>query len=252
MIAEERKKMIVEMLKDNGTIGVTEIVGKFDVSPITARRDLTELEKKGLLVRTHGGAVRPDGNTNNFFDQKVSNNEEQKEEICRIAAKYVNDNDTIFIDCGSTIFRICKYIKNVKNLIVITNSLPVVHELMGTNNIKINLVGGEIDQRRRAIYGRGAEDFISGYHADKAFIGADGVSLDYGLTSYDEQESLVTKAMARCSSEVFLLADSSKIEKKSYLKFAPIDIVDHLITDSGINARYSDRYKKYGLHVVLD
>ncbi len=252
MIAEKRKKLIVELLNNAETVTIQDIVDKFNVSPITARRDLTDLEKKGLLVRTHGGAVKLDESANSllFFDQKVEHSKEKKEEICRIAAKYINDNDTIFIDCGSTIFRICKYVKDVKNLIIITNSLPVVSELMTVNDIKINLVGGEVDQQRRAVYGSVAEKFISGYYADKAFIGADGVSLEHGLTSYDEKESSVTKAMAHYSGEVFLLCDSSKIEKRTYLKFAPLDIVDHFITDSGIDKKDLDNYKKSGLDVI--
>jgi len=252
MIAEKRKKLIVDLLNNAEAVAIQDIVDRFNVSAITARRDLADLEKKGLLVRTHGGAIKPEESANGFlfFDQKVEHNKEKKEEICRIAAKYVNDNDTIFIDCGSTIFRICKYIKNVRNLIIITNSLPVVSELITVNNIKINLVGGEVDQQRRAVYGSTAEKFISGYYADKAFIGADGVSLEYGLTSYDEKESSVTKAMAHYSGEVFLLCDSSKLEKRSYLKFAPLDIVDHLITDSEIDKKDLDNYRGSGIDVV--
>lgn len=252
MIAGKRKKLIVELLNDTETVIVQDIVDKFNVSPITVRRDLAELEKQGLLVRTHGGAMKPDNNGNSlhFFDDRVRLNRDKKEEICRIAANYVNDNDTIFIDCGSTIFRICKYIKNVKKLIIITNSLPVVSELIMINDIKINLVGGEVDQQRKAVYGRTAEKFISGYHADKAFIGADGVCLEHGLTSYDEKESLVTKTMAHHSSEVFLLCDSTKLDKKSYLKFAPLDMVDHLITDSNADKFTLDRYKKNGLDII--
>jgi len=252
MIAEKRKKLIVELVNSAETVVIQDIVDRFNVSPITARRDLADLERKGLLVRTHGGAIKPDENVTGllFFDQKVEQNKEKKEEICRIASQYVKDNDTIFIDCGSTIFRICKYIKNVRNLIIITNSLPVVSELITVNDIKINLVGGEIDQQRKAVYGRTAEKFISGYYADKAFIGADGVSLEHGLTSYDEKEALVTRAMANYSNEVFLLCDSSKLEKKSYLKFAPLDMVDHLITDSGIDKKVLDNYRKRGIDVI--
>lgn len=253
MLAEKRRKYILNLLKDHEIILVQDIIDRLNVAPITVRRDLTELEEQGMLIRTHGGAMKSDAATRLFsFDKRASLNKEKKEEICRFASGYVQDNDIIFIDCGSTIYRICKYIRNVKNLIIITNSLPVVSELINYTDIKINLVGGEIDQSRKATYGAAAEKFISEYHANKAFIGADGFSLEQGLTSYDEKESMITRRMAEASEEVFLLCDSTKIEKKSYLKFMPVSAIDHLVTDSDIKPEIFKLYRQNGINIITE
>src|SRR5680860_334533 len=225
---EIRKKIILNLLKDEDSISVQEIGNDCNASEATIRRDLSELEGKGLLIRTHGGAIKNTSAENLFtFNSKMNQNKENKEYICKIASTFINDNDIIFIDCGSTISFLSKYISKRESLTVITNSLPIVSELINFDNIKLIVIGGEVLNERKAAYGRSAELSISHYHANKAFIGSDGISLSKGLTSYDENESLITLKMAENADEVFLLCDSTKIEKNSFISFAPVSIVDY-------------------------
>jgi DeoR family fructose operon transcriptional repressor len=249
----QRKKIILDFLNEQEIITIPDIVKLCNVSEITVRRDLIDIEQESLLVRTHGGAIKPkNGNQLFIYNLKVNQNLLKKDEICRIAAKYIEENDIIFIDCGTTLFHLTKYIKKFKSLIVITTSLPIISELLDFPNIKLTVIGGELDLARKAIYGPVADKTINSYHADKAFIGADGVSLKNGLSSYDEKEASVTLRMAENSSEVFLVCDSSKIEKNSFFKFAPFSKVDHLITNNDIDPKYLKEYRDAGVDLIFE
>ena len=132
------------------------------------------------------------------------------------------------MDCGSTVFRLCQFIKQ-KKIKVITNSLPVVYELLDTK-VSINLVGGEVDIKRRAIHGKTAEEHIKRYKADKAFIGIDGISAN-GIFANSENEASITLAITGQSNKVFLLCDASKIGQESYLRFAGLETINTVITE---------------------
>ncbi len=253
MISELRKEIILDTLNINGILYTHEIMKKCNVSEITIRRDLTELEAKGLLIRTHGGAIKSKAADMLFtYDLKINQNRQNKEVICQLAANYIDEGDIIFIDCGTTLSLIIQYIAKFRSLTVITNSLPVISELIKFSNIRSSLIGGEIANERQAIYGPIAENNIGMYHANKAFIGADGVSLKNGLSSYDEKEAAITRKMIENSDEVFLLCDSSKIEKNSFVRFASIAKVHHLITDKLILPEQMKLYKDFGVDVITE
>lgn len=248
--ADIRRKTILEKLAEQDFVSLHEIVKKFSVSEMTVRRDLTELERRGLLIRKYGGAIRTDLVETMFsFNQRVTRNSEKKEAICRIAADFIEPGDVVFIDCGSTLYRMAHFIKD-RNIRVITNSLPVVSELMSNASVKVSLIGGEIVEDRQASYGRIAEQTIAAYSADKAFLGADGISLATGLTSFDEQEAMVTRKMAERSKEIFFLCDSSKIEKDSFFRFASVDLVQNLVTDSFADEDVKNAYIRKGIRVI--
>jgi len=241
------------MLNENNILNTHDIMKQCNVSEITIRRDLAELESKGLLIRTHGGAVKSKTTDMLFtYDLKINQNRQKKETICPLAVNYINEGDIIFVDCGTTLSLLAKYIIKFKNITVITTSLPVISELFNYPGIRLSLIGGEIDTERQATYGAIAENTIGNYHANKAFIGADGVSLKKGLSSYDEKEGAVTLKMMENSDEVFLLCDSSKIEKNSFVKFASINRIHHLITDKQITPEHLKMYLDFGVDVITE
>ena len=251
MIAELRKEFIVNTLNENGIVYTHEMMKMCNVSEITIRRDLTELESKGLLIRTHGGAVKSKATDMLFnYDLKINQNRQNKEAICQLAVNYIEEGDIIFIDCGTTLSLITKYIAKFNSLTVITTSLPVISELINYSNIRLSLIGGEIDVERQATYGAVAENTIGNYHANKAFIGADGISLKKGLSSYDDKEGAITLKMIENSDDVFLLCDSSKIEKNSFVKFASITEIHHLVTDQLITPEQLKMYQDAGVDVI--
>ena len=251
MIPELRKEIILNTLNESGILYTHDIMEKCNVSEITIRRDLTELESKGLLIRTHGGAVKSQAIDMLFtYDLKINQNRRNKELICQWAANYIDEGDIIFIDCGTTLSLIAKNIAKFNSLTVITTSLPVVSELIRFRNIRLSLIGGEIDNERQATYGPIAENNIEKHHADKAFIGVDGLSLKKGLSSYDDKEGAVTLKMMENSDKVFLLCDSSKIEKNSFVKIASITKIHHLITDKLISPEQLKMYQDFGVDVI--
>jgi DeoR family fructose operon transcriptional repressor len=251
MTAELRKKFIMDYLSTNELITIQEIVTRCRISEITARRDLNRLANEGLLVRTHGGAVRTEYPLRLCdFDQKGMSHRDEKIAIGRFASTYIKENDTLYMDCGTTVFYLARFLKRFRNLRVITNSLPVVSDLMPYPQIRVYLIGGELDNSRKALYGPMTETLLERYKADKAFIGAGGVSLSHGLSSVDEKEASITRKMAEAAKEVYLLCDSSKLEKDSYFTYSSLSLLTGLITDKKADPAIVDYYRKNQINII--
>ena len=233
MNAQKRRQQILEKIGSAGEVEIKQLAAALKTAEITIRRDLNRLSEDGLLYRTHGGAMKV--NPLEFphrFINKAAVNKEAKDRIARRAAAEIKDGDIIFLDCGSTVFRICQFIQN-KKIKVITNSIPIVYELRDSL-AAINIIGGEFDPERQAVHGKMAEMHIKKYRAAKAFLGVDGISPN-GLFANGEKEAAMTVALAAQSSFTFLLCDATKINKETYLRFADIDLADALITDYDIS-----------------
>ena len=239
----------MSLLDEKAALEVAELAEVLGVSEITVRRDLNTLAGQGFLIRTRGGAMSLEASRHPVdFTNKAAVRQKEKEYIARIAVRYIDDGDTVFLDCGSTVFCLAPLLK-AKKINVITNSLPLATALLNSQ-VKINLVGGEVDQERMAVHGTVAVHHISRDKAVKAFIGVDGLSLERGLSSNSEKESEISMAMAKQSKLVYLLCDSSKLEQDRYLAFAPLSSVDYLITDSEAPEDILDRYRKEGLVIL--
>ncbi|MBD2753288.1 DeoR/GlpR family DNA-binding transcription regulator [Spirosoma validum] len=246
---QQRKRLIVQTVEERGSVDVRDLADLLQTSEMTVRRDLVQLAAAGLLYRTRGGAMKVSLATDSHrFANKTAVNSERKDYICQLAAQEIQEGDIIFMDCGSTVFRLCQFIRN-KRITVVTNSLPVVAELL-SSDVSINLVGGEIDKERQAVHGLIAEEHIGRYRADRAFIGIDGISLQNGLSANSEKEASITMAVARQTEKVYLLCDSSKLETDKYLSFAPLSLFDVLITDTEANPDIVAAYRQAGVTLV--
>lgn len=246
-----RKQIILSAVEQKGSVEVKELAEQLQTSEITVRRDLALLAEKGLLFRTHGGAVKlslaKDPVT---FVSKAARNLEQKEHIAILAAGVIQEGETIFIDCGSTTFLLCQHLK-YRHIRVVTNSLPVMNELIGTD-VALNLAGGEIDAKRQAVHGVMAIEHIRRYKVDKAFIGVDGISLKHGLSANSEKEASISLAAAATASHVYLCCDSGKLEQDKYFQFAPLSMVHTLITDKLAAPEILTNYREAGLHILYE
>jgi len=252
MRKQERERLILQFLDENGYIDVSDIESKCSVSAITARRDLEKLAKLGYLVRTHGGAVKEESVSNLFsFSKRIDRSTKKKIAIAKYASQFIHDNDAILMDSGTTVFRLCDFIQKRNDLKVITSSLPVASELIKSPAIKVFLIGGEVFPDRRATYGPIASEHISHYHAKKAFIGTDGVSIQSGITVQDVNEVTRIKSMINVADKVYLLCDSSKIEQNSLFKMAPISTIDYLITDDAVSEDIVEKYKEAGVEILV-
>jgi len=243
---QKRKQIILQKLNAEGEVDIKQMAAKLASSEITIRRDLNALAADGLLYRTHGGAMKVNPlEIPHDFVNKAAKNVGAKDKICRAAADQINDGDIIFMDCGSTVFRLCQFIKN-KKIKVITNSIPVVYELQNSA-VSINIIGGEFDAERQAVHGRIADEHIARYKATKAFLGVDGISRN-GLFANSELEADATEALAKHSAKTYLLCDDSKIGKETYLRFGELNMINTIITDS--DSEELNYISKQGLDVI--
>jgi DeoR family fructose operon transcriptional repressor len=243
---QRRKQIILEKLNLKGEVDIKLLAAELHISEITMRRDLNQLAADGQLYRTHGGAMKVDPlQVPHDFINKAAKNVEEKDKICRAAAREINHGDIIFMDCGSTVFRLCQFIKS-KKIKVITNSLPVIYELQNSL-VALNIIGGEFNAERQAVHGKIAGEHIARYRATKAFLGVDGVSRN-GLFANSELEAEITQAFAAHSAKTYLLCDDSKIGKETYLNFGELSTIKSIITNSK-----SDElayFKKQGVEVI--
>jgi DeoR family transcriptional regulator, fructose operon transcriptional repressor len=244
---QKRKQKILNQLDKSGEVDVKQLAADLQISEITIRRDLNQLAADGLLYRTHGGAmkVNPLEKPVDFIN-KAAQNASAKDDICRKAAEQINDGDIIFMDCGSTVFRLCQFIKN-KRIKVVTNSLPVIYELQNCA-VSLNIIGGELDAERQAVHGTIANEHIERYRATKAFLGVDGIS-ENGLFANGEKEAAITTAFANQSNYTYLLCDNSKIARETYLKFADLNLINCVITDA--NESKLNGFKEQGVAVII-
>jgi len=250
-LPEIREQFILEYLSKNDGIRLEVIMEKFHVSEITARRDLKELEVKGFVIRTHRGAIKSEQVAKRFdFSHKLHSNAANKEKIGKLAASYIEEGDVVYMDCGTTVYYVSKYLKTIKNIRVITNSLPITSELIQNSNIKIHLIGGELNVSRNALYGPMTENTLNRYRANKAFIGASGVSVLNGLSADEDNIAIITHKMAEAADSVFLLCDSTKLEKDSFVHYAPISILNYLITDKDASPEIIELYEKNNINII--
>ena len=232
MFAEERKIRILEEIAQRKKVTVADLAEMFGVSGATIRIYLRDLERSGLLIRTHGGAI---AKTKTGFEpdsrQKEVEHLEQKRKIAAAALKLIEDGDTIILDTGTTALELAKTLRDRKNLTVVTNDLVIAQLLEGMPTISILFMGGMIRKGFHCAVGTQGREVTVGLTADKAFLGTNGFSAAKGATTPDINQAETKKRMVAMASKVVLLCDRSKIGKVSFAQFAAPEEIDVLITD---------------------
>lgn len=222
MLTEDRYSIIMDLLSEKDTVTIQELISQLNHSESTIRRDLTQLEAHGKLVRVHGGAkMKRRSSDEASMEDKTVKNTHEKELIGRFAASLVEDHEVIFLDAGSTTFAMIPYLES-KQITVVTNGVP--HAALLTDyKIDTVLLGGKIKQKTKAVIGTVAEKQLDAFHFTKAFMGMNGVDPNYGLTTPDIEEASVKQKAITQSNEPFILADQSKLGEVSFVKVADID-----------------------------
>lgn len=252
--SEERENIILDLLQQNGRITVSELSEVLGISASTTRLQLQKMHDKGLLLRTHGGAVKVDYPQG--FNQKQSSfedvvNFDKKMQIAIAAADTVEDGDFIAISSGSTALLFATQLVNKKNLTVVTDSILVANELLFKSNTKLYVCGGQIRQRNGACFGPTAEHFLNTLKVDKSYSGSDSINVELGLTSLDI-DPRTEEALCRCGRECYILADSTKFQVKSFIeKTIGIDEIDYIVSDSSLEKVYINRLRELGIKVIL-
>jgi DeoR/GlpR family transcriptional regulator of sugar metabolism len=256
LITAERRAKIVDELSHHQMVKVAELSDSLGVSEVSIRRDLQHLEKLGILQRVHGGAVSLSRDTYvDMYSMRINRNREKKESIARVGAEMIADGDRIILDSGTTPWCIARYIKNevlaIENLTVITASLPVVRELERHPGVNILLLGGVYLPEHKISVGPQTIEQLRDLHADKMFLGTDGLTFTQGLTTANVLEAEVDRAMVRAASEVIVVSDSSKIGVIGLATIMPITEINKLITDQDAPTEFVSDLRDHGVEVVL-
>jgi DeoR/GlpR family transcriptional regulator of sugar metabolism len=231
-LAVEREGKLLARVKAGRIVRVDALVRDLGVSAATVRRDLEQLEKRGVLHRVHGGAVAVESNLDEpLFDDKTQIAAGEKLRIAKAAVGLVKPGASIFLDGGSTILAMAPLLREMTDLTVVTNSLRVAAELAGGGPTLI-VVGGELRRRSQTMVGSLTEPILSALHVDIAFVGTIGMDLQTGLTTTDPREAFTKRLILRRAQQIVLLADSSKSGKTSFVRFGSLDDIHVLITDS--------------------
>jgi DeoR family fructose operon transcriptional repressor len=245
MLKEKRLLKIINKLNITETITIKELANNFDVSESTIRRDLDELEEKGHVKRTHGGAILIEKFNNEYnFIKKTKENIKEKREIAKCAAVLVENGDTIAINSSTLTYLLAKEL-TAKNLKIITNSIDIIVELSSKNDYDISVLGGDYFHIARTIEGPITEKQIREMHFDKAFLGVNGIDLKLGLSTGSPIEASSKKAMIECSDQSYILSESTKFDNASFYKIADFEDINAIITDENLSENKFEKYQQY-------
>lgn len=245
---QQRRHRIMQILQEQGEVSVDQLVQLFDTSEVTIRKDLTALEANGFLLRRYGGAILM---PQDIIEDEQEELSERKIVIARAAAERIRDHNRIIVDSGSTTAALIKQLNGKQGLIVMTNSLSVATELRSLENEPTLLMtGGTWDIRSESFQGKVAEQVLRSYDFDQLFIGADGVDLERGTTTFNELIGL-SQVMADVSREVIVMVESQKIGRKMpnlELNWQQIDV---LITDDLLTEQDKAMIEQQNVEVII-
>jgi len=260
-ITHERRRAIMEQLAQQQVVTVAELSSRFGVSEVCIRRDLQSLEMHGLIRRIHGGAVGlssvalGDIGGHTCAIPKDVVNAEVKARIGRAAAQRVRSGERVIFDSGTTVLYVAHYVASglgsTDTLTAITNSLPVVVELGQCAGVNLIVLGGVYLRCYQVMVGPQAVEQIKGLYADKLFLGADGLTIRYGLTTANVLEAEVDRVIAEAAAEIIVVADSSKIGVVGLTPILPLAKISTLITDDGAPSDFLASLRDLGVEVVV-
>lgn len=234
-----RQQQILEQLRLQREVSVPALAGRFQVSPLTIRRDLDALAREGALTRTHGGAVCSQSSVVEFaFLDRAQDRTAEKLAIAKHLASVVQPGMTIVLDTGTTTLEVARAIAGIPRLRVLTSSLAIASALHAYDNIDLVLLGGSVRHHSPDLSGPLTEENLKQFQTELAILGADAVSSE-GLYTSDLGIARISQAMMACARERWLVIDSSKFSRRSFVKFADWSAITHLVTDAGVTA--SDR-----------
>ncbi len=247
-----RRLVIIKELNLKGKVNVSDLSKKFEVSEVTIRNDLAQLEKKNILIRARGGALKVDSvGIDYHISEKDKINIKAKQLIGSKAVEFINKGDTIMIDSGTTAIELVRNLDQKVELTVITNALNIANQLSKNNNISVIIPGGFLRNKSFSLVGTPAEKSLRNYYCDKLFLGVDGLDIDYGLSTPNIEEAHFNSTMIEMSNQTIVLADSSKIGKRSLAYICSLSQIDTLITDNGITGEQKNSLENLGIEVVI-
>jgi len=244
----------MDLLEVQERVTVEELVARFSVSAVTIRGDLDVLAKAGAVVRSHGGALkRVDAPDDVPIVVKETLHHAEKVRIGHAACQMIKDGETVILDSGTTTAEIARQIKFLKfsSLNVITNALNIAMELANHPNVRLIMIGGILRQMSYSLSGPHAELTLRSLHADRLFLGVDGLDPEIGLMTPDLHEAQLNAIMIQVSREVVVVADSTKFHRRSLSVIAKLDAVHKVITDPGVAPDLVAALRAQNIEVIL-
>ncbi len=246
---EERRDQIIKVVEERGRVSTKELSDLMDTSVVTIRNDINELADRGLIVKTHGGAVSFSKVANYEPSSAIKSLNKVKEKmgIAKKAAELILSGEVIILDSGSTTFEIAKLLQHRSDITVVTNDIQIADFLSRNSNVEVVVSGGTKAKGVFTLSGPITMKFFESLHADKLFLGCDGIDLDIGITNRILDESGIKKAMIDATEKVIAVADSSKLGNKFFARVCPISRINKLIIDE-----MSEEDKKKAISLGLD
>ncbi len=248
---QERHNRILELVATRGRVEVTTLADELDVTTETIRRDLTKLVRQGLVRRVHGGAIHVE---RLGYEPTMSVRGErfaaEKERIARAARDLIPDGGSILFDSGTTTMSLIRLLPQGRPLTVVTNSIPGAALLAAMPKVEFYLLGGRVRARTAAAVGGWASSALRDLVIDVAFMGTNGLTVEYGLTTPNPEEAKTKAAMIAAARRVILLTDHSKVGAVQFCKFCDVAQVDTLVTDVGLDDETAERISSQGPDVI--
>jgi len=247
----ERRRQILEALRQSGEVSVEYVIGKFGVSPATARRDLRLLERQGLAIRRHGGATTPESSLYEAsFLERERASIGHKRSIALAAAALIRETQTIALTGGTTATAVARALRG-RDVVVVTNAVNIAMELAREPRIRVHLTGGRFRGTSYELVGAAATQSLQGLNVDVAFVGVNGISVERGLTTHNEEEAEINRAMVYAAHRVVVVADHTKLGKATLVQICPIEVAHVLVTDREAPVDLLESFRRAGLEVVL-
>lgn len=252
MTKEERQNAILDELMKSGSVQVTDLSAHLEVSSVTIRKDLTELERAGKLYRSHGKAILINPFMNNrSVNVKEKLNTEEKRLIGTEGAKLITTDDSIVLASGSTINALAGQIKPHGRLVVVTAALQVTQSLTTHDNVDVVQLGGTVRHSSLSVVGKSAEQMLEGCSFSKLFLGVDGIDAEFGISTTDLREAELNRVMMERAQKTIVLADSSKFGKRGFAKICNLEDIDMVITDNGVPNTIIQQLEELGIELII-
>ena len=251
LFIEERQDKIIKYIEKVEKATIEDIMSLLKISRSTVRRYLIDLERKNLIIRTRGGALKKKYFKYEFsLNEKKDLNLDKKKKIAQITKRFINEGDIIYISGGTTTLELAKILFDIKDLIVFTNAINILLELANNSGIEIKLIGGDFRKKTLSMVGHEAINYLDRYNFDKAFVGVNGISVSEGLTTPNELEAIVDGEVIRRSKEVFILADETKFGAVAFSTICKIEDVDYIITNNLPDAKLTKDIQKMEVKII--
>jgi DeoR family transcriptional regulator of aga operon len=251
LLKAERQSRIRKLVEQKGRATVVELSRRFEVSEATARRDLEELDDRGWIQRTHGGAVRVERAAKEPpILQRMDEQHAEKQRIGQAAANMVQDGETIFLGSGTTVLEIARQLPRDLRLTVITNSLPAVNELAKRPNIELIVIGGMLRQSEFSMVGHIAEQAVREFRADRVFMGMRAIDARHGFTNDYLPETTTDRAILSIAPQIVVVADHRKFGRVSSVLVGPVTVAHTVITDKATSQECVAELQELGIQVL--